>query len=46
MDEIARDPDRPYYESWCAALELMILELNLATPVALDAATPTERAPL
>jgi nitrile hydratase accessory protein len=46
MDEIARDPDRPYYESWGAALELMVLELDLASTAALDAAAPTRRAPL
>ncbi|MFG1934041.1 nitrile hydratase accessory protein [Mycobacterium sp. NPDC048908] len=46
MAEIARDPDRPYYESWCAALESMVVELDLTTSVALDAAAPTERAPL
>ena len=46
MAEIARDPDRPYYESWGAALESMVVELDLATPEALDAAAPTRRAPL
>jgi nitrile hydratase accessory protein len=46
MDEIARDPDRPYYESWGAALESMVVELDLATPAAIDAAAPTQRAPL
>ncbi|AGB24397.1 nitrile hydratase accessory protein [Mycobacterium sp. JS623] len=46
MAEIARAPQRPYYESWSAALESMVVELNLATPAALDAASPTERAPL
>jgi nitrile hydratase accessory protein len=46
MDEIANDPQRPYYESWGAALESMVLDLNLTTSVALDAAAPTERAPL
>jgi nitrile hydratase accessory protein len=46
MAEIAGDPDRPYYESWGAALESMVIELDLATPAALDAAAPTERAPL
>jgi hypothetical protein len=40
------DPERPYYESWSAALESMVIDLNLATPAALDAAAPTERAPL
>jgi nitrile hydratase accessory protein len=46
MDEIARDPDRPYYESWGAALESMVVELDLATPAAIDAAAPTQRASL
>ncbi|HYZ67601.1 MAG TPA: nitrile hydratase accessory protein [Mycobacterium sp.] len=46
MAEIANDPQRPYYESWCAALESMIIGLDLATAAALDAAEPTERAPL
>jgi nitrile hydratase accessory protein len=46
MDEIAKDPQRPYYESWSAALESMVVDLELATPAALDAAAPTERAPL
>ena len=46
MEEIAADPQRPYYDSWGRALESMILDLDLATPAALDAATPTERAPL
>jgi nitrile hydratase accessory protein len=46
MDEIARDPQRPYYESWSAALESMVIELNLTTSAALDAAALTERAPL
>jgi nitrile hydratase accessory protein len=46
MAAIADDPDRPYYESWGAALESLVLSLELATPATLDAATPTERAPL
>ena len=46
MHEIAHDPDRPYYESFAAALESLVLSLDLATPAAIDAATPTERAPL
>jgi nitrile hydratase accessory protein len=46
MDEIANDPQRPYYESWGAALESMVVDLHLATPAALDAAAPTARAPL
>jgi nitrile hydratase accessory protein len=46
MHEIASNPQRPYYESWGAALESMVVDLDLATPAVLDAATPTERAPL
>jgi hypothetical protein len=46
MEEIAADPQRPYYDSWGRALESMVLDLDLTTPAALDAATPTERAPL
>jgi hypothetical protein len=46
MDEIAADPARPYYDSWGRALESMVLDLDLATSAALDAATPTERASL
>ncbi|HKP44746.1 nitrile hydratase accessory protein [Mycobacterium sp.] len=46
MDEIAKDPQRAYYESWGAALESMIIDLELTTPAALDAAAPNERAPL
>jgi nitrile hydratase accessory protein len=46
MDEIATDPRRPYYESWGAALESMVIELELATPASLDAAEPAERLPL
>jgi len=44
--EIAENPQRPYYESWSAALESMVVDLDLTTPGALDAAAPTERAPL
>jgi nitrile hydratase accessory protein len=43
IDAIADDPDRPYYESWAAALESLVVSLDLATPDALTAATPTER---
>jgi nitrile hydratase accessory protein len=44
--QIAHDPDRPYYESWAAALEALVVDHGLATPDAITAATPTERAPL
>jgi hypothetical protein len=40
---IADQPDRPYYESWAAALEQLALDRELTTRDALDAATPTER---
>ncbi len=43
---IADDPQRPYYESWSIALESLVIDMNLATAAALDAAAPTERAPL
>ena len=43
---IADDPERPYWESWAAALEALVVGLGLTTPDALDAAIPTERAPL
>lgn len=43
IDQIARDPDRPYYESWAAALEDLVVSLGLATDDAITAATPTER---
>ena len=43
IDAIAEDPDRPYYESWAAALEALVVSLDLATPDGLAAATPTER---
>jgi hypothetical protein len=46
MDEIAKDPQRPYYESWSAALESMVVDLNLTTSAALDAAAPSERSVL
>jgi nitrile hydratase accessory protein len=46
IDQITDAPDRPYYESWTLALELLILNLGLTTPDALDARTPAERAPL
>jgi len=43
IDAIAEQPDRPYYESWAAALESLVVGLDLATEAALDAATPSER---
>jgi hypothetical protein len=37
---------RPHYESWGRVLESMVVALELTTPAAIDAAVPTERAPL
>ncbi len=46
MSAIADDPGRAYYESWSVALESLVVDLELATDEQLEAATPTERAPL
>ena len=46
IDAVAAAPDRPYYESWAVALEALVVGVGLTTSAALDAATPTERAPL
>ena len=46
MAKIAEDPQRPYYESWSAALESLVIDLDLTTDAELYAATPTERTPL
>jgi nitrile hydratase accessory protein len=43
---IANDPERPYYESWAAALESLVVDHGLADDDVLRDATPTERAPL
>jgi nitrile hydratase accessory protein len=40
---VAEQPDRPYYESWAAALEQLVVDRELSSRAALDAATPTER---
>jgi nitrile hydratase accessory protein len=40
---IAEEPGRPYYESWTAALEQLLVDFDVCTPAALDAATPKER---
>ena len=40
---IAEEPGRPYYESWAAALEQLLVDFDVCTPAALDAATPKER---
>jgi nitrile hydratase accessory protein len=46
IEEVALAPDRPYYESWAAALESLLLALEVTTAGALDAAMPAERRPL
>ena len=46
IEQIAEDPQRPYYESWGAALESMVVDLGLTTHAALDGAEPNERASL
>jgi nitrile hydratase accessory protein len=46
ISAIATDPSRPYYESWAAALEQLVLARGLASARALDEATPSERPPL
>jgi nitrile hydratase accessory protein len=43
---IADRPHRPYYESWAVALEHLVIEQNVASVDAIDAATPTERSPI
>jgi nitrile hydratase accessory protein len=43
---IAASPSRPYYESWAAALEELVVAQGLSTAAALDAAQPSERSPL
>ncbi len=43
---IAACPSRPYYESWAVALENLAVGEGLTSVDALDAATPTKRAPL
>lgn len=46
IEAIAQEPQRPYYESWAVALESLVVSIGLTTSAALDAAAPTERAPL
>jgi len=46
VTSIADDPHRPYYESWTAALERLVLDYRLANAAALHAAMPTERSSL
>jgi nitrile hydratase accessory protein len=43
---IADDPERPYYESWAAALEALVVDLGLTTAAVITASEPSERAPL
>lgn len=38
--QIAQEPERPYYESWAAALEDLVISLGLTTTDAITAATP------
>ena len=40
---ITDQPDRPYYESWAAALEQLVLDRQLTNREELDASTPTAR---
>ena len=30
IDAVADDPERPYYESWTAALEALVIDLDVA----------------
>jgi nitrile hydratase accessory protein len=39
VDEIGRGPDAPYYESWLAALERVLVERGLVTPEELERRT-------
>lgn len=43
---IAEAPERPYYESWAAALERLLLDHGVTSSGELDDATPAERPPL
>jgi hypothetical protein len=43
IDAIADDPARAYYESWAAALEALLVDHDVTTAAAIDAATPTVR---
>ena len=43
MQAVADAPDRPYYESWARALEMLLVSLDLATREALDSAAPAQR---
>jgi nitrile hydratase accessory protein len=36
MDAIGDEPNRPYYDSWVAALEALVVSAGLTTPAELD----------
>jgi nitrile hydratase accessory protein len=36
VDAIAAEPNRPYYDSWVAALEALVVSEGLTTPAELD----------
>jgi nitrile hydratase accessory protein len=38
MDAIADEPDRPYYDSWVAALEALVVSEGLTTAAEVDSA--------
>jgi nitrile hydratase accessory protein len=42
--EIAAHPDAPYYDSWVAALEQLVLDYSAVTAEEMDAARETVRA--
>ena len=43
VDAIATEPDRPYYESWAAALESLIVDLGFATRSSISLMTTTPK---
>lgn len=44
VDELDREPERPYYESWLTALERLVVERGLVAPARLAEATRAESA--
>ncbi len=42
--EIARRPEAPYYDTWVAALEKLVIDYGAATPTELEAAQQAVRA--
>jgi nitrile hydratase accessory protein len=42
IDELAREPQRPYYESWLAALERLVVDRGLVAPACLAEARGAE----